>query len=188
MPSERTTYLDGLPEPGPPFLVGEEIAFFPAEVGPTSRWLAWDFAVIDDVDYIAESCGFHFRQGGSAMRRLWLPTIALLVSACGGGGAPGSFPPIDPNRLGIVIPGAAGAHDIECRAIEVKRCEGIAEAPPGNVDPGTIERIVVSCEGPPCTETDGAFRIDLVTQTGETTQIGRGGYGNAQQPTPPPAN
>jgi hypothetical protein len=60
MPSERTSYLDGLPEPGPPFLVGEGIAFFPAELGPTSRWLAWDFAVIDDIDYEAETCGFHF--------------------------------------------------------------------------------------------------------------------------------
>jgi hypothetical protein len=60
MPSESPVYLDGLPQPGPPFGVGETVAFFPAELGPTSRWLAWDYAVIYVVDYEAESLGFHF--------------------------------------------------------------------------------------------------------------------------------
>jgi hypothetical protein len=55
-----TTDLDGLPEPGPPFRVGESIGFFPAELGPTSRWLAWGYAVIDVVNEEAETCGFHF--------------------------------------------------------------------------------------------------------------------------------
>jgi hypothetical protein len=48
------------PEPGPPFEVGERVAFFPAEIGPTSMWLAWDYAVIDDINEAAEDFGFHF--------------------------------------------------------------------------------------------------------------------------------
>src|SRR5262245_15877543 len=46
--------------PGPPFRVGEEVAFFPAVIGPTSDWLRMGFAVIDDIDAKAESFGFHF--------------------------------------------------------------------------------------------------------------------------------
>jgi hypothetical protein len=56
----RTPPPPDLPPPGPPFQVGEEVAFFPAEIGPTSNWLRWDFAVIDDIDEDAESFGFHF--------------------------------------------------------------------------------------------------------------------------------
>src|SRR3712207_5430717 len=47
-------------EPGPPFRVGETVAFFPAEIGPTSVWLKWDLAVIDDIKEEAQSFGFHF--------------------------------------------------------------------------------------------------------------------------------
>jgi len=49
-----------LPAPGPPFRVGETIAFFPAEVGPTSLWLAWDDAVIEEISAEAQSFRFHF--------------------------------------------------------------------------------------------------------------------------------
>ena len=55
-------------------------------------------------------------------------------------------------------------------------------------DVAMIDRVIVSCEGAPCTAADGAFRIDVVTVDGGTREIGRGGYGDAQQPTPPPAN
>jgi hypothetical protein len=50
------------PEPGPPFRIGDELAFFPAELDLPSDpgWLRWDFAVIDDVNAEAESFGFHF--------------------------------------------------------------------------------------------------------------------------------
>ena len=57
----RTPPPQDLPPPGPPFQVGEEVVFFPAEIGPTSNWLRWDFAVIDDIDEDAESFGFHFQ-------------------------------------------------------------------------------------------------------------------------------
>jgi hypothetical protein len=52
----------GAPTPGPPFRVGDEIAFFPAEVESPSDpgWLTRDFAVIEDVNEAAESFGFHF--------------------------------------------------------------------------------------------------------------------------------
>jgi hypothetical protein len=40
--------------------VGETVAFFPAEIGPTSNWLKWDLAVIEDIDEEAQSFGFHF--------------------------------------------------------------------------------------------------------------------------------
>jgi hypothetical protein len=49
-----------LPPPGPPFRVGETVAFFPAEIGPTSGWLRWSHAVIEDINEDAESFGFHF--------------------------------------------------------------------------------------------------------------------------------
>ncbi len=61
--------VDGrLPEPGPPFRIGDEVAFFPAELDLPSdpSWLGWDFAVIDDVNADAESFGFHFASAPGA--------------------------------------------------------------------------------------------------------------------------
>lgn len=60
MPSDTDPSRELLPLPGPPFQIGDEIAFYPAEIGPTSNWLRWDFAVIDDINEGAESFGFHF--------------------------------------------------------------------------------------------------------------------------------
>ena len=53
---------DPLPPPGPPFAVGDEVAFFPAEFATPEDpgWLRWDYAVIDDVNEPASSFGFHF--------------------------------------------------------------------------------------------------------------------------------
>ena len=53
---------DPLPPPGPPFAVGDVVAFFPAEIDIPGDpgWLSWDYAVIEDVDAPAESFGFHF--------------------------------------------------------------------------------------------------------------------------------
>ena len=113
--------------------------------------------------------------------------IAFLVGACMAG-TPGTFPPIDPNRLGVVVPGLDGGPDVECRAIDVVRCQRIAQPPFPGVDPATIDRIVVSCEGPPCTAAAGAFRSAVVTVDRATMEVGRGAYGDAAQPTPPPAN
>jgi hypothetical protein len=51
-----------LPAPGPPFEVGDEVAFFPAEIASPDDpgWLGWEFAAIDDINEAAESLGFHF--------------------------------------------------------------------------------------------------------------------------------
>ena len=53
---------DSLPEPGPPFRKGDEVAFFPAEIESPEDpgWLRWDYAVIEDVNQAAQSLGFHF--------------------------------------------------------------------------------------------------------------------------------
>ena len=60
MASDTDPLPESLPPPGPPFQIGEQVAFFPAEIGPTSDWLRFDFAVIDDINEEAESIGFHF--------------------------------------------------------------------------------------------------------------------------------
>jgi len=48
------------PRAGPPFRVGELVAFFPAEIGPTRFWLTWDDAIIEDINETAQSFSFHF--------------------------------------------------------------------------------------------------------------------------------
>ena len=60
MTTENSQALGPLPAPGPPFQVGELVAFFPAEIGPASFWLAWDDAIIEDIQPEAQSFGFHF--------------------------------------------------------------------------------------------------------------------------------
>jgi hypothetical protein len=53
---------DPLPAPGPPFAVGDEVAFFPAEIATPEDpgWFRWDYAIIDDINEAARSFGFHF--------------------------------------------------------------------------------------------------------------------------------
>lgn len=50
------------PTPGPPFQVGDEIAFFSVSIANPDDlgWLRWEYAVIDDINPAAESFGFHF--------------------------------------------------------------------------------------------------------------------------------
>lgn len=59
---ERAPDDEPLPQPGPPFRIGEEIAFFPAEFETLEDpgWLRWDYAVIADIDEPAGSIGFYF--------------------------------------------------------------------------------------------------------------------------------
>jgi hypothetical protein len=120
--------------------------------------------------------------------RISMPVLGLLVggilAACGGSGA---FPSVNPAPLGQIIPGAGGDPDVECRAIQLDRCTGIAEQVIlDDIDPANIERVIVSCEGAPCTLADGAFRIDTVDLDGTPTEIGRGTYGEGVQPEAPP--
>ena len=48
-----------LPAAGPIFAVGERVAFFPAELGPTSMWLGWDDAILDEVYLESDSFRCH---------------------------------------------------------------------------------------------------------------------------------
>ncbi len=112
-------------------------------------------------------------------------TLSILAS-CGGSSA---FPSVNPAPLGQIVPAVAGAPSIECRAIELHRCTGIAgQVILDDIDPTIVERVIVSCEGAPCTLADGAFRIDTVDRNGKPAELGRGTYGNGVQPEAPPTN
>jgi hypothetical protein len=54
--------LRPLPEAGPPFQVGDEVAFFPAEIAEPDDpgWFRWDYAVIDEVNEAAKTFRGHF--------------------------------------------------------------------------------------------------------------------------------
>lgn len=86
--------------------------------------------------------------------------------------------------LGPVIAGQDGQPPIECRALPLDRCRelGTVQVGAGGVAIAEIERVIVSCEGAPCTRTDGAFRIDYLRDDGTTGEMERGGYGSAVQP------
>ena len=45
-----------------------------------------------------------------------------------------------------------------------------------------IERVIVSCEGAPCTAGGGAMRLDVLLRDGSTVEVARGGYGEFGQP------
>ncbi len=49
-----------LPDPGPPFRIGERVVFAPITLGPTSKYIEWAELVITDVDPEAETFGFYF--------------------------------------------------------------------------------------------------------------------------------
>jgi hypothetical protein len=86
--------------------------------------------------------------------------------------------------MGPVV-GRPAAPPLECRGLPQDRCDG-----PGAVElqePEQVARVIVSCEGAPCTATDGAFRIDILDVNGMLWQVGRGTYGNGVQPSYPPA-
>jgi hypothetical protein len=59
VPDESKAQAVDMPEPGPPFRVGERVAFAPTVIGPTRMWLAWEEAVILRVDQ--EAVTFEFR-------------------------------------------------------------------------------------------------------------------------------
>lgn len=92
--------------------------------------------------------------------------------------------PVPAGPLGPVFPGAGGDPPIECRGLARERCAAL-----GAIEDGTagirledIRRVIVSCEGAPCTANGGAFRIDVVLKSSEVREIGRGGYGEFEQP------
>lgn len=117
-------------------------------------------------------------------RSAFVFTVALTLSACAVPlTAPRSPVPVGP--LGAVVenPDQAGS-DIECRGIARDRylSAGAIESGIGGIPIADIERIIVSCEGAPCTAAGGAMRLDVLLRDGTTREVARGGYGEFTQP------
>jgi hypothetical protein len=92
---------------------------------------------------------------------------------------------VPPGPIGQIVAQAdASAPPVECRGIARDRClsAGSIEGGVGGVDVADIERVIVSCEGTPCTAVGGAMRMDVLLRDGTTVEIARGGYGEYAQP------
>jgi len=87
--------------------------------------------------------------------------------------------PVAAGPLGPIRPALTGGLPIECRGIPVDRCLEVGSGVPA---PGGAIRIIVSCEILVCTVDDAAFRLDSVDAAGKTANVGRGTWGNAEQP------
>ncbi len=113
-------------------------------------------------------------------------TITVLIGGCVALGVrTAERSPVPAGPLGRVVadPGATGP-PIECRGIAQDRCmsAGSVEGMIAGIDVRDAERVIVSCEGDPCTATGGAMRIDLLMDDGTTVEVARGGYGEFRQP------
>ncbi len=115
---------------------------------------------------------------------------ALLVAGAAGGCIgfglrPEARSPVPSGPLGEVLadPAATGP-PIECRGVARDRClsAGSVEGMIAGIEVSDAERVIVSCEGAPCTATGGAMRIDLLLRDGTTVEVARGGYGEFRQP------
>lgn len=90
-----------------------------------------------------------------------------------------------PGPIGQIVAQAdASAPPVECRGVAQDRClsAGSIEGDVGGVDVADIERVIVSCEGTPCTSVGGAMRMDVLLRDGTTVEVARGGYGEFVQP------
>ncbi len=93
--------------------------------------------------------------------------------------------PVPAGPLGeIVADPVATGPPIECRGLTRERCmsAGSVEGMIAGIEVSDAERVIVSCEGDPCTATGGAMRIDLLLRDGTTVEVARGGYGEFRQP------
>ena len=122
----------------------------------------------------------------AGLRAICAVMVVLALASCGvaSPNVAVSRQPVPPGPLGPVFPGAGGDPPIECRGLARERCVAV-----GAIEDGTagirledIRRVIVSCEGAPCTANGGAFRIDVVLKSTEVREIGRGGYGEFEQP------
>ena len=117
-------------------------------------------------------------------RRTLLTVVGLTLSACAlPFTAPRSPVPVGPLGAVIKSPDHAGS-EIECRGIARDRClsAGAIESEIGGIPIADVERIIVSCEGAPCTAAGGAMRLDVLLRDGTTREVARGGYGEFTQP------
>ncbi len=114
-----------------------------------------------------------------------LLTAGAVAGCIGFGMRPAARSPVPPGPLGEIVedPAATGP-PIECRGVPRERClsHGSVEGMLAGVEVSDAERIIVSCEGDPCTAADGAVRIDLLLLDGTTVEVARGGYGDFRQP------
>ena len=113
-----------------------------------------------------------------------LLALALMVAGC-----VADRPPM-PEPISTVLAGEVlrstvpGGPPIECRDLPRDRClgPGSIEGPVGDVEPGRIARVVVSCAGGSCDAAGGSMRVDLVLRDGSTVEVARGGYGALSRP------
>jgi hypothetical protein len=112
--------------------------------------------------------------------------MLLLVVAIGGCiGARPARTPVPAGPLGPIVAAAGESQPaIECRGLAAERClnAGSIEGMIAGIEVGDAERVIVSCEGDPCTTAGGAMRIDLLLEDGTTVEVARGGYGEFRQP------
>ncbi len=98
---------------------------------------------------------------------------------------PGERTPVPAGPIGQIVadPNASGP-PIECRNVARERClsAGSIEGMIADIEVSDAERVIVSCEGAPCTEAGGAMRVDLLLHDGTTVEVARGGYGEFDQP------
>lgn len=130
------------------------------------------------------ACLVRARFAAGLVRSVGLVAVVVLVGACLA--APSAQrPPVAAALVGpVVVPRVAGGPPIECRGLSRDHCAtvGSFEGDLGGVARTDIERVIVSCEGAPCTTTGGAMRLDLVLRDGTTVEVARGGYGEFRQP------
>ena len=117
--------------------------------------------------------------------------IAALIAASAVGGCigfslrPAPRSPVPAGPLGeIVADPVASGPPIECRGVARERClnAGSVEGMIAGIEVSDAERVIVSCEGDPCTGEGGAMRVDLLLLDGTTVEVARGGYGEFRQP------
>ncbi len=111
---------------------------------------------------------------------------ASAISGCIGFALkPGERSPVPAGPIGqIVADPVASGPPIECRNVARERClnAGSIEGMIADIEVSDAERVIVTCEGPPCTEAGGALRVDLLLRDGTTVEVARGGYGEFVQP------
>ena len=133
------------------------------------------------------------RRLGDDRRRFHHPLVVFLASLLVAGTAGGCIgfglrperSPVPSGPLGeILADPAASGPPIECRGVARERClsAGSVEGMIAGIEVSDAERVIVSCEGDPCTAAGGAMRIDLLLRDGTTVEVARGGYGEFRQP------
>jgi len=126
---------------------------------------------------------------GGGRRRFPFGVAMVVVLGLGAAGCAGPLAaersPVPAGPLGPVVARAeAVGPDIECRGIARDRClaAGTIEDEIAGVAVTDIERVIVSCEGAPCTAAGGAMRLDVLLRDGSMVEVARGGYGEFRQP------